>query len=68
VVYGIVTKNLSKEEFPLVCEDSKNEYFRLAKKGWRLMKECNALLKLHATENAEQICRDAVWTMVHASR
>jgi predicted transcriptional regulator len=53
VVYGIVTKNLSKEEFPLVCEDSKKEYFRLAKKGWRLMKEYSALLKLHPTENAE---------------
>jgi hypothetical protein len=68
VVYGIVTNNLSKEEFPLVCEDSKKEYLRLAKKGWRLMKEYNALLKLHPTENAEQIYRDGVWTMVHASR
>lgn len=68
VVYGIVTKNLHKEEFPPVCEGSKKEYFLLAKEGWRLMKEYNALLKLHPKENAEQICRDGAWTMVHASR
>ena len=53
VVWDIVTKNLNEEEFPPVCEGSKREYFLLAKEGWRLMKELNALVKLYPKENAK---------------
>ena len=65
VVYGIVTKHLAKEEFPIPVGEGakKEEYYQLAEKGWRLMKDYNALMKLHPKATTEQMCCNGVWTM-----